>query len=147
MARKRVLELELASVDANETARPAGEYVIGPNGRCLTLADLPLPDTKRWVIQRKAEVVAAVRGGLLSLEEACSRYALDCDEFISWQRCIDRFGLAGLRTTWTQVYLSNAQEFASSEFASSEFAPSAGRGWRALNKPSARTRPIGPSSR
>ena len=33
------------------------------------------------MIRRKAEVVAAVRGGLLSLEEACSRYALNSDEF------------------------------------------------------------------
>jgi Protein of unknown function (DUF1153) len=139
MATKHALEFELASVDANETARPAVKHIIGPNGRCLTLADLPLPDTKRWVIQRKAVVVAAVRGGLLSLEEACSRYALDCDELISWQRCIDRFGLAGLRTTWTQFYLRDAEEFK----------PPAGSGWRALNKnpPSARTRRVGPSSR
>jgi len=50
--------------------------VIGPGGRHLTLADLPPADTKRWVVRRKAEVVAALRGGLLSLEEACSRYAL-----------------------------------------------------------------------
>jgi hypothetical protein len=74
-------------------------------GRRLTLADLPLPDTKRWVIRRKAEVIAAVRGGLLSLDEACSRYALSSDEILSWQDCIDRFGIAGLRTTCTQFYL------------------------------------------
>ena len=49
------------------------KYVIGPNGTPLTLANLPRPGTKRWVIRRKAEVIAAVRGGLLSLEEACSR--------------------------------------------------------------------------
>jgi hypothetical protein len=89
---------------ANESAQPRARHVIGPDGRRLTLADLPLPDTKRWVIRRKAEVVAAVRGGLLSLEEACSHYALNVDEFNSWQRCIDRFGLAGLRTTRTQHY-------------------------------------------
>jgi hypothetical protein len=64
-----------------ETAKPTVKQVIGPDGRRLTLADLPLLDTKRWVIRRKAEVVAAVRGGLLSLEEACSRYALNSDEF------------------------------------------------------------------
>ncbi len=45
-------------------------YVIGPDGSPLTLADLPPPGTKRWVIRRKAEVVAAVRGGLLSLDDA-----------------------------------------------------------------------------
>jgi hypothetical protein len=42
------------------------------------------------VIRRKAEVVAAVRGGLLSLEQACSRYSLSVDEFGSWKESIDR---------------------------------------------------------
>jgi hypothetical protein len=58
-----------------EPYRPR-KYVIGPDGSPLTIADLPAPGTTRWVIRRKAEVVAAVRGGLLSLEEACSRYML-----------------------------------------------------------------------
>ena len=48
-------------------------YVIGPDGSVLTLVDLPSPNTRRWVIRRKAEVVAAVRGGLLTLEDACER--------------------------------------------------------------------------
>jgi hypothetical protein len=87
------------------TNRNKAKQIVGPNGRCLSLADLPLPETKRWVIRRKAEVVAAVRGGLLSLEEACSRYALNSDEFRWWEQCIDRFGLVGLRTTRTQFYL------------------------------------------
>lgn len=78
--------------------------VIGPDGSPLTLADLPKPGTKRWVIRRKAEVVAAVRGGLISLEEACDRYALTTEEFISWQRAIDRHGMAGLRATRIQEY-------------------------------------------
>ena len=30
-------------------------YVIGPDGAPLTVADLPAPDTKRWVIRRKAD--------------------------------------------------------------------------------------------
>jgi len=81
------------------------KYVIGPDGRRLSLADLPLPDAKRWVIRRKAEVVAAVRGGLLSLDEACRRYRLNSEEIMSWQRRIDRFGVAGLRTTRIQFYL------------------------------------------
>ncbi|MBI1383640.1 MAG: DUF1153 domain-containing protein [Rhizobiales bacterium] len=79
-------------------------YVIGPDGSPLTIADLPPPDTKRWVIRRKAEVVAAVRGGLLSLDEACERYTLTVDELLSWQRSIDRHGLAGLRATQIQRY-------------------------------------------
>ncbi|EAU41151.1 hypothetical protein FP2506_12829 [Fulvimarina pelagi HTCC2506] len=80
------------------------KYVIGPDGSPLTLADLPPCNTRRWVIRRKAEVVAAVRGGLLSLEEACSKYTLTVEEFLSWQLSIDQHGLAGLRTTQIQEY-------------------------------------------
>ena len=70
-------------------------YVIGPDGCVLTVADLPPRNTKRWVIRRKAELVAAVRGGLLTLEEACERYTLTVDDFLSWQRTLDRHGLPG----------------------------------------------------
>jgi Protein of unknown function (DUF1153) len=90
-------------------AQPTIKHVIGPDGRHLTLADLPSADTKRWVIRRKAAVVAAVRGGLLSLEEACSRYRLSPDEVLCWQHCIDHFGLAGLRTTRSQLYCAPDQ--------------------------------------
>src|SRR6266576_315385 len=83
----RLKELAPASGQASDV-QPTVTHVIGPCGRRLTLDDLPLPDTKRWVIRRKAEVVAAVRGGLLSLERACSRYALNSEEFLSWQNCI-----------------------------------------------------------
>ena len=78
--------------------------MLGPDGSPLTITDLPPPGTKRWVIRRKAEVVAAVRGGLLSLEEACERYTLTVEEFLSWQMSIDQHGLAGLRTTKIQKY-------------------------------------------
>jgi hypothetical protein len=59
---------------------------------------------RRWVIRRKAEVVAGVRAGLLSLEEACQRYTLSVEEFLSWQRLIDRHGMRGLRVTRLQDY-------------------------------------------
>jgi len=78
--------------------------VLGIDGRRLRLEDLPPPGTRRWVIRRKAEVVAAVRGGLLSIEEACERYKLTVDEFLSWQRSIDKHGLPGLRATRIQEY-------------------------------------------
>ncbi len=78
--------------------------VIGPTGTPLSIDDLPAPDTKRWVARRKAEVVAAVRGGLLSLEDACTRYTLSVEEFLSWQRAIDLNGLPGLRVTRIQKY-------------------------------------------
>lgn len=79
-------------------------YVIGPDGTALTIADLPPKTTKRWVIRRKAEVVAAVRGGLLSLESACERYSLTAEEYASWERAIDRYGMQGLRATRVQQY-------------------------------------------
>ncbi|MFW6027674.1 MAG: DUF1153 domain-containing protein [bacterium] len=79
-------------------------YVIGPDGQPLTLADLPPPNTKRWVIRRKAEVVAAVRGGLISLEDALERYRLTLEEYQAWQRAIDKHGLQGLRATRVQQY-------------------------------------------
>lgn len=78
--------------------------VIGPEGTPLTLADLPKPNTVRWVIRRKAEVVAAVRGGLLTLDNALERYGLSAEEFMSWQRSIESHGIAGLRTTRVQQY-------------------------------------------
>lgn len=84
--------------------RPRAKYVIGPDGSPLTVADLPPSSTRRWVIRRKAEVVCAVRGGLLTLEEACKRYTLTTEEFLGWQSSIDEHGLAGLRTTRIQQY-------------------------------------------
>jgi Protein of unknown function (DUF1153) len=87
-----------------DSLRTKTKYVTGPDGSPLTIADLPPPGTKRWVIRRKAEVVAGVGGGLISLEEACRRYTLSVDEFLAWQCSIDRRGLAGLRITRTQHY-------------------------------------------
>ncbi len=82
----------------------AGASVIGPEGHPMTVRDLPPPDTKRWVMRRKAEVVAGVRSGLISLEEACRRYTLSVEEFLSWQRLIDSHGMRGLRATRLQDY-------------------------------------------
>lgn len=78
--------------------------VMGPDGNPLTLDDLPPPNTTRWVIRRKAEVVAAVRGGLLTLEQACERYNLTQEEFEGWRAAIEKHGLPGLRTTRIQHY-------------------------------------------
>ena len=70
---------------------------------------LPPTDTKRWVIRRKAEVVAAVRAGIISLEDACARYTLSVEEFLSWQRLVDSHGLPGLRVTRLQDYRGAAR--------------------------------------
>jgi hypothetical protein len=67
-------------------------------------ADLPPAGVTRWVPSRKAQVVSAVRNGTLSLDEACARYALTVEEFLSWQRAVERFGISGLRATRAQQY-------------------------------------------
>src|SRR4051794_20944952 len=73
------------------------QVVIGPLGNPITLANLPRPGTLRWVARRKAEVVAAVEGGLLSTETACAMYTLSLDELLSWQQTLTRRGIRGLR--------------------------------------------------
>ena len=78
--------------------------VPGPDGQPMTLDDLPPPGISRWVTRRKAEVVAAVSGGLLSAEDACERYALSEEEFSGWQRLYVRHGTKGLRATRLQQY-------------------------------------------
>lgn len=80
------------------------EAVVGPDGRSITIADLPAPGIQRWVTRRKAEVVAAVKGGLLTADDACHRYALSKEEYSGWERLYERHGVKGLRTTRLQNY-------------------------------------------
>lgn len=79
-------------------------YVIGPFGEKLTFDGLPPVNTMRWTVRRKAEIVAAVRGGLLTFDEACARYHLAMEELISWQGALQRSGVPGLRVTRAQEY-------------------------------------------
>ena len=74
-------------------------FVIGPDGERLTRADLPAADTRRWVPRRKARIVAAVEGGLISREAALKRYRLTAEEFDSWTAALSRFGMRGLCVT------------------------------------------------
>ena len=68
------------------------------------MTSLPPADTRRWVVRRKAAVVAAVQSGKLTLEEACRRYNLSEEEFRGWQRAFEAHGLPGLRATRLQQY-------------------------------------------
>ena len=81
-----------------------GKLVRAPNGTLISRAELPSRDTVRWVMSRKAIVVAAVQQGLLSLQEACERYRLSEEEFLSWKMAIEKHGLLGLRVTHIQDY-------------------------------------------
>ncbi len=89
-------------MNSERPSRPNG--VIGPAGQPLTVENLPPPDTIRWVISRKAEVVSAVRNGLIGLDEACERYRLSTEEFLIWEQLIAVHGPRGLRVTRTQKY-------------------------------------------
>src|ERR1044071_5268937 len=86
----------------NQKIRPP--QGIGPPGGPLTIESLPDPSTTRWVVRRKAEVVSAVNGGLLSVDEACERYGLSREESAGWQRAVARPGMPGLRVTRIQHY-------------------------------------------
>ena len=65
--------------------------------------DLPRR-SQRWTMQRKATLIRAVRGGYVSIDEICKTYNISVDEFLAWERDIDRYGVHGLRTTRFQIY-------------------------------------------
>ncbi len=75
-----------------------------PDGSVMSRADLPPPETRRWVASRKAAVVRAVHAGLLPLKEALETYDLSEDEFATWSRAIERHGEAALKATAVQKY-------------------------------------------
>ncbi len=67
------------------------------------MPELPLPG-QRWTVTRKAAVIEAVRGGWVPIEEVCEIYQISVDEFLAWERDIDRYGIHGLRATRFQIY-------------------------------------------
>ena len=67
-----------------------------------SMTELPPPETSRWVASRKAAVVAAVSGGMITLEEACHRYQLSGEEFSAWRRAFENFGIRGLHAGYVQ---------------------------------------------
>jgi hypothetical protein len=61
-------------------------FFIGADGNRITLLDLPPRGVVNLSPAQKSMVVAAVRHGLISLGEACERYHLSLDEYLSWHR-------------------------------------------------------------
>ncbi len=79
--------------------------VVGPLGEALTLDTLPPAHRPvYWIPRRKAQVVAAVAGGLLTIEEACDRYHISLEEFAAWNHANARSGVHGLRMSHHQSY-------------------------------------------
>lgn len=85
--------------------------VIGPDGETLTVDALPPPNPGRWVSRRKAQVVAAIAGGLLTIEDACARYSLSIEELARWQRLFNHSGMPGLRATRIKEYRALVSDF------------------------------------
>ena len=87
---------DIAQLGLVHIGNQAGEIlgvVITVNGR-----------SKQWVVHRKATVVAAVRFGWITMQEALLRYQLTEEEFLSWQHAFEAHGLPGLRATRVQQY-------------------------------------------
>ena len=75
-----------------------------PDGTIMTRADLPDPQTQRWVASRKAAVVRAIAAGLVSRDEAMGMYGLSGEELDSWHSAVERHGEVALRATALQRY-------------------------------------------
>jgi hypothetical protein len=75
-----------------------------PDGSRISRADLPPPNTTRWVASRKAIVVKAVIHGLITQTEAQERYALSEEEFALWRSAVEQHGETALKVTTLQKY-------------------------------------------
>jgi hypothetical protein len=64
------------------------------------LASLPKGDVPRWTARIKASVVIALDSGVLSQDEALSRWPdLTIEEIASWRSLMDAHGARALRAT------------------------------------------------
>ena len=66
----------------------------GPTGRRLP----PIP-CSRFTPKRKKQVVAAVRGGIVTAHDVCRMYNLSLIQLSGWARSLDTDGRQGSRTT------------------------------------------------
>ncbi len=84
------------------SSRP--RLVTTANDSILSYNDLPHEDIIRWVASRKAKVVRAVLYGLITEEDALTRYNISLDEFHSWLLAIHDHGEIALKATLLQRY-------------------------------------------
>ncbi|MFA5581957.1 MAG: DUF1153 domain-containing protein [Paracoccaceae bacterium] len=75
-----------------------------PDGTIMTRADLPPPDTQRWVASRKAALVRAVAHDLICEADVLRIYGLSPEEFGAWQAAVATHGEAALKATAVQKY-------------------------------------------
>jgi hypothetical protein len=84
------------NAEASNDFRADGDMNARPARSKQVALELPPAGAMRWGVRSKAAVVAAVRGGVLTLEQACERYALSTSEYFTWESGLDSFGLEGL---------------------------------------------------
>jgi hypothetical protein len=72
---------------------------IGLRGNVITPYDLPPAHGVRWTSLRKADLIAAIVGGVITLDEAKARYALTTEELSEWRRALAAGGVSGLKAT------------------------------------------------
>jgi hypothetical protein len=99
----------MRTATTSDCTPPAGDCIDGREiiDPLSQRPELPLPG-QRWTVRRKATVIKAVRRGWISIDEVTHRYRLSIDEFVAWQRDLDRYGVRGLRTTRFQAYRATA---------------------------------------
>ncbi|NIZ08853.1 DUF1153 domain-containing protein [Pseudooceanicola sp. HF7] len=74
------------------------------DGSVLTRADLPPPNTRRWVASRKAAVVRGVVHGLVTQEEVQEMYSISPEEFLEWVSAVANHGEEALKATAVQKF-------------------------------------------
>ncbi len=73
-----------------------------PDGTVFSRADLPPPETARWVASRKLAVVRGISLGLISRADAMRTYGLTDEELDGWTHAVKENGLNGLKITFTK---------------------------------------------
>jgi hypothetical protein len=75
-----------------------------PDGKVMTLTDLPPADTRRSVASRKGLVIKAVLSGLITKDTAKSTYALSDEEYAEWENAVQNNSKAALKATALKQY-------------------------------------------
>ena len=70
------------------------------DGTVMSRADLPTPDTRRWVASRKLAVVRGIAYGLIDRSEALRIYGLSNEELDGWAVALKKNGIKGLKVTF-----------------------------------------------
>jgi hypothetical protein len=71
----------------------------GLRGNVIAPYDLPPARGARWTPMRKVDLIAAILGGVITLDDAKARYALTTEELSEWRRGLAAGGVKGLKAS------------------------------------------------